>query len=144
MSDSSSPISAEEMKARFERKEDPFDLTLEKWERLERFLRSAFTLDDYNVFLAGCQVAIPFCQMYAVNEECEDCPLFELCQGIDEDEETLWSGLYRLIQAYGWAGDMLPPEPLKNYVQRFVQVLQETRDKKRSASSSRSSGANPL
>ena len=143
MSDRPILMTPEEMESRITRNDDPFELVVEKWERLASFLEMAFTLDDYNVFLAGCQVPIPFCQMYGAQNRCDLCPIMHLCQGTDEDRESMWSGLSRMIQAYGWAGDMLPPEPLKNYVQRFIRALTEaSRDGQRS-SSPRSPETNP-
>ena len=142
MTDRSVLISAEEMEERSDH-EDPLELTIEKWERLGSFLERAFSLDDYNIFLAGCQVTIPFCQKYGEHGKCELCPLVALCQGLDDDSETMWSGLFRLIQAYGWAGDMLPPEPLRQYVQRFIEVLKQKRGKSKDANSTGRTGAVP-
>jgi hypothetical protein len=136
-------ITSEEMTERFNRKEDPFCLVIDKWERLARFLNQAFTLEDYNIFLAGCQVTIPFCYIYGAKDECHRCPLVEICQGIEEEEESMWSGLYRLIQAYGWAGDCLPPEPLKQYVQKFLETLKSLRQASRGPRTPRSTGTNP-
>ena len=67
-------MTPEEMTNRFKNKDDPFDLVIEKWERLGVFLENAFSLDDYNLFLAACQVPIPFCQMYGVEGHCNLCP----------------------------------------------------------------------
>ena len=136
-------ITSEEMTERINRKEDPFCLVIDKWERLARFLDRAFTLEDYNIFLAGCQVTIPFCYMYGVKDECHRCPLVEICQGPEEEDESLWSGLYRLIQAYGWAGDFLPPEPLKHYVQKFLETLKSLQQTSRGPRTPRSTGTNP-
>jgi hypothetical protein len=141
MTDRSIFISAEEMEKRASH-EDPLDLTIEKWERLDAFLERAFSLDDYNMFLAACQVTIPFCVKYGASGECDLCPLVALCQGLEEDsDEPMWSGLFRLIQAYGWAGDMLPPEPLRQYVQRFIEVLKQKRGKSRNSNSTGRTGA---
>ncbi len=136
-------ITSEEMVERINRKEDPFSLVIDKWERLARFLDGAFTLEDYNIFLAGCQVTIPFCYMYGAKDECHRCPLVKICQGTEEEEESLWSGLYRLIQAYGWAGDFLPPEPLKQYVHKFLETLKSLRQASRGPRTPRSTGTNP-
>ncbi len=134
MANFSTIMTAEEMEERFEQKEDPFDLVIEKWERLEKFLDSAFTLDDFSTFLAGCQVSIPFCRMYASRGRCDLCPVTELCQGLEDEEETMWSGLYRLIQAYGWAGDMLPPDQLKDYIRTFIESIRELRGERKPSS----------
>ena len=143
MTDRSILISAEEMEERSSH-EDALELTIEKWERLGAFLERAFTLDDYNMFLAGCQVTIPFCVKYGASGQCDLCPLVALCQGLDEDSnETMWSGLFRLIQAYGWAGDMLPPEPLRQYVQRFIEVLRQKRGRSHNSNSTGRPGAVP-
>ena len=142
MGDRSILLTPDEMESRFAMDEDPFDLVIEKWERLEKYLERAFTLDDFSVFLAASQVPIPFCHIYGARGKCSLCPVAEICRGGEEDEETLWGGLYRLIQAYGWAGDILHPEPLKRYLRRFIESLKELRCKTPSAGTPRISDSN--
>jgi hypothetical protein len=136
-------MTPEEMEDRLSKKEDPFSLVIDKWERLARFLYQAFTLEDFNIFLVGCQVTIPFCHIYGTKNECHRCPVLEICQGSEEQEESMWSGLYRLIQAYGWAGDFLPPEPLRQYVHKFLETLKSLRQASRGPRTPRRTGTNP-
>ena len=136
-------MTTEEMEDRVGKREDPLGLVIDKWERLARFLDQAFTLEDFNIFLAGCQVTIPFCYMYGAKDECHRCPLVEICQGSEEQDESMWSGLYRLIQAYGWAGDFLSPEPLKDYVHKFLGTLRNLKHPSRGRRTPRSTGTTP-
>ena len=121
--DGSVLMTEEEMDSRTERKEDSFGLVIEKWRRIHQHLNLAFTRDDYVTALEASHVVIPFCRTYAVSRNCSDCPILLICQGEDENGESLWSGMYRLLQAYAWAGDFLSPEPLLGYLGRFLDAL---------------------
>ncbi|MBI4775727.1 MAG: hypothetical protein HY788_16410 [Deltaproteobacteria bacterium] len=126
--DSSILMTEEEMTLRTGQKEDSFDLVIEKWQRIHQYLNHAFTRDDYVVALEASQVVIPFCRTYAAHRNCSNCPILLICQGEDVEGESLWSGLYRLLQAYGWAGDFLAPEPLLDYLGRFLDALKRANE----------------
>jgi len=126
--DSSILMTEEEMSQRTEQKEDSFGLVIEKWQRIHQYLNGAFTRDDYVDALEAAQVVIPFCRTYAACRNCNDCPILLICQGEDDVRESLWSGLYRLLQAYAWAGDFLAPEPLLDYLGRFLDALKRTNE----------------
>lgn len=114
-------MTAEEMQRRYQEGEDPMDLVIEKWVRIRDCLPFAFTREDFVEILQAAQVPIPFCQEHGARRECHRCPIHRLCQA--EEEESMWSGLWRLLQAYAWAGDLLPLEPLQGAVERFVKEL---------------------
>ena len=123
--DSSILMTEEEMNSRTEQKEDSFELVIDKWQRIHEYLSSAFTRDDYVTALEASHVVIPFCRTYATSRNCSACPILFICQGEDDEGESLWSGMYRLLQAYAWAGDFLSPEPLLGYLSRFLDALKQ-------------------
>jgi hypothetical protein len=67
-----------EMRDRYKKKEDPFDLTIEKWIRIRRFLDTASTVSDFNNLFQAANVAIPFCFEYQPRD-CAGCPLEKMC-----------------------------------------------------------------
>lgn len=53
-----------EMQERYQKKEDPFDLTIEKWVRIRSFVDTASTVSDYQALFQAANVAVPFCVEY--------------------------------------------------------------------------------
>lgn len=100
-----------EMRDRYQRKEDPFDLTIEKWIRIRQFVDTASTLSDYQALFQAANLAVPFCFEYQ-GKNCLGCPLERIC-GPGEEEKLL--KVMKLIQTHVLAilaGNKLPKEPL--------------------------------
>jgi hypothetical protein len=118
-------ITIQEMRERIQRRDDSFDLTIEKWVRIRKFLETANTLSDFQELLQGAAVAVPFCFEYQI-KGCFGCPLEKICaQGRSER----FLRVMRLIQAYTIAGDMLPKEKLASEIDDFIMELQMIRAK---------------
>jgi hypothetical protein len=118
-------MTPEEMQARYQRQEDPFRLVLDKWSRIQSFLGRAFSQEDFVAILEAAQVPIPFCLDLGARNACTLCPIITICQSHQEGVESLWSGVYRLLQAYAWAGDFLSPEPLKNMIAELIAHIRD-------------------
>jgi hypothetical protein len=100
-----------QMQERYQRKEDPFDLTIEKWVRIRSFVEAASILSDYQALFQAANVAVPFCFEYQRNN-CLGCPLEKIC-GPGKGGKLL--KVMRLIQNHVLAilaGNTLPKEPL--------------------------------
>ena len=100
-----------EMQKRYQKKEDPFDLTIEKWVRIRSFADTASTLSDYQALFQAANVAVPFCVEYQ-RKNCLGCPLEKIC-GPGKGEKLL--KVMKLIQTHVWAilaGNTLPRERL--------------------------------
>ena len=121
-------LTAEEMVQRHKNQEDPFSLVLDKWTRIQSCLNIAFTREDYLDILEASQIPIPFCMELGARDACHLCPLKHICQPPDEGLESFWSGMYRLLQAYAWAGDFIDPEPLKRIVSELISRVREARE----------------
>lgn len=113
-------MTLQEMRERFLKRDDPFDLTIEKWVRIRKFVESAFTLSDFQELLQGAAVAVPFCFEYQT-KGCLGCPLENVC---GRSKGGKFQRVTRLIQAYVLAGDMLPKERLISEIEDFVMELQ--------------------
>jgi hypothetical protein len=120
-------MTASEMQERSQGKEDPFDLTLEKWARIRQHLEGSLSLSDFNTAFNAAAIPIPFCYEYQA-QGCLGCPLETICaRGRGEK----FIRVMRVIQAYVLAGDVLPKEPLISEVDNFVLELEMVRVKAR-------------
>jgi hypothetical protein len=111
-----------EIRARYKKKEDPFDLTIEKWVRIRHFLDTASTLSNFEELSQAANIAVPFCFEYQI-EDCLGCPLVKIC-GRGKGEKLL--KVIRLIQIHVLAilaGNMLPKEPLTSEVDGLLMEL---------------------
>ena len=117
-----------EMRDRYRKKEDPFDLTIEKWIRIRRFLDTASTVSDFNNLFQAANVAIPFCFEYQPGG-CAGCPLEKMC-GRGEGGRLL--KVMRLLQIHVLAilaGNMLLKEPLISQVDDILMELKTIKGK---------------
>jgi len=117
-----------EMRDRHKKKEDPFDLTIEKWIRIRRFLDTASTVSDFNELFNAANVAIPFCFEYQPRG-CAGCPLENMC-GRGRGRRLL--KVMRLLQIHVLAilaGNMLLKEPLISEVDDILMELKTVKVK---------------
>lgn len=114
-----------EMRERYQKKEDSFDLTLEKWVRIRQFLDTSLTLIDFKKLLDAVAMPIPFCYEYQIND-CLGCPLERTCA---RGKGERFAKVMRIIQAYVLAGDMLPREPLISEIDYFLTELEMVKAK---------------
>jgi hypothetical protein len=120
-------MTTSEMKERYQGKEDPFDLTLEKWTRIRRILDRSATLRDFQTVFNAAAIPTPFCYEYQPRD-CYGCPLETICA---RGRGERFIRVMRIIQAYVLAGDMLPQEPLISEVDNFILELEMVRAKAR-------------
>ena len=122
-------MTTSEMQERYQGKEDPFDLTLEKWTRIRRALNRSRTLKDFQTVFNAAAIAVPFCYEYQAGG-CYGCPMETICA---RGRGERFIRVMRIIQAYVLAGDMLPKKPLVSEVDTFVLELEMVRAKARGA-----------
>lgn len=114
-----------EMQERYQKEEDHFDLSIEKWVRIRQFLDTDLTMVDFNELFQAANVPIPFCFEYQT-KDCLGCPVEKIC-GRGKGEKFV--KVMRIIQAYVLAGDMLPKEPLISGIDDFLMELEMLRAK---------------
>lgn len=117
-----------EMQERYQKKEAPFDLTIEKWIRLRQFLDTASTLSDFEDLSQAANIAVPFCYEYQI-KDCLGCPLEKVC-GQGKGEKLF--KVMRLIQTHVLAilaGNMLPKEPLILEIDNLLRELEMVKAK---------------
>ena len=113
-----------EMQKRYQEREDPFDLTIEKWFRIQMFINTASSLRDFQQLYQAANVAVPFCFEYQI-KACSGCPLENIC-GRGRGEKLL--RVMRLIQTRVWAilaGNMLSKAPLISEIDSLLTELKE-------------------
>jgi hypothetical protein len=111
-----------QMQERYQEKEDPFDLTIEKWVRIRSFVDTASTLSDYQALFQAANVAVPFCFEHQRNN-CLGCPLENIC-GPGKGEKLLT--VMKLIQNHVLAilaGNTLPKGPLISEIDGLLTEL---------------------
>ncbi len=117
-------MSFDEMRDRYEKGEESLALALEKWDRILTDSRTVFQLSHFQDILKATVVPLVLCVEY--EKQCHMCPIFSVCrQGVAED----WTNLMRVVQAYAFAGDLLPLEPYLGHLEAFVQKLHQCQER---------------
>ncbi len=117
-------MSFEEMRERYEKGEDSLNLALEKWDRILTTSRTVFQLSHFQEILKAAVVPLFLCVEY--EKQCHICPIFSVCkQGYSDD----WTSLMRVVQAYAFAGDLLPLDPLLGHLETFVHKLRQCHER---------------
>jgi hypothetical protein len=123
-------MTASEMHQRWQNKEDPFDLTIEKWDRIRQFVDSASTVSEFNDLLRASNVAVPFCFHYQLRG-CAGCPLESIC-GQGRGGKLL--KVMRLLQFHGYAilaGNMAVKESLFSEIDGLIAEVKTIKEKSR-------------
>jgi hypothetical protein len=113
-----------EVQGRYQEREDPFDVTVEKWVRIQLFSNTASSLNDFQQLYQAANVAVPFCFEYQI-KACSGCPLENVC-GRGRGEKLL--RVMKRIQTHVWAilaGNTLPKEPLMTEINSLITELKE-------------------
>jgi hypothetical protein len=122
VSDMSPLMTISEMEMRYQRREDPFDLTIEKWHRIREYIDNETTLNCKEL-LQAVNIAVPFCFAYQ-KRYCVDCPLETVC-GPGKGGRLLT--IMKLIQFHRLAvlaGTALPKDTLISEVDCVVRELE--------------------
>ena len=112
-------VTYQEIVARYERGENGFDLTLEKWVRIRESLGKAFTVSHFKAILDAAVIKVPLCLEYRDN--CALCPLGDVCS---RGRKGSFGKFIRAIQAYCIAGDLLPKPPLLRLADHIISELE--------------------
>ena len=88
-------VTYREIVARYEKGENAFDLTLEKWVRIRESLGKAFTLSHFKEILDAAVIKVPLCLEYRDNSVL--CPLESVCS---RGKEGSFGKFMRAIQAF--------------------------------------------
>jgi hypothetical protein len=113
-----------EMQKRYQEREDPFDVTIEKWVRIRIFIKTASTLSDFQQLYQAANLAVPFCFEYQI-KACSGCPLEEIC-GPGRGLKLL--KVMKRIQTHVWAilaGNTLPKEPIISEIDGLLTQLRK-------------------
>jgi len=113
-----------EMQKRYQEREDPFDLTIEKWIRIQMFINTTSSLSDFQQLYQAANVAVPFCLEYQI-KACSGCPLENIC-GRGRGENLL--RVMKLIETHVLAilaGNMLSKEPLISKIDGLLTELKK-------------------
>ncbi|NIS59331.1 MAG: hypothetical protein GTO13_01080, partial [Proteobacteria bacterium] len=109
----------EEIATRYEGGENPFDLTIEKWVRIRKSLKSAFAVSHFRKILQATVVKVPFC--LETQDNFASCSLQDICS---RGEKGSYGKFVRAIQAYCIVGDLLSSSPLLGLVDQIISELE--------------------
>jgi hypothetical protein len=117
-------VTFREIVTRYEAGENAFDLTVEKWVRIQESLEKTFALSHFKEILDAASIKIPLCLEYKDN--CVLCPLWTVC---GKGQEGSFGKFIRAIRAYCIAGDLLPKSPLLGLTNQIISELQAYKKK---------------
>ena len=112
-------VTFQEIVTRYERGENAFDLTLEKWVRIRDSLKNAITMSQFREILEAAVIKVPLCLEY--HDNCAICPLHAVCS---RGQEGSFGKFMRAIQAYCIAGNLLPKSTLLGLADQIISELE--------------------
>jgi len=110
-------LDLEEMERRHKNGEDPFDLAIEKWERIREYLLEKPDPSRFQEAFHCGSTKIIFCLDY--KNHCSLCPLECVCF----DSQSLYYQVMRHLQVYSLAGVLLPRAPLIELIEAYIRNL---------------------
>jgi hypothetical protein len=119
-------LTFQEMATRYDKGENAFDLTVEKWVRIREFIQSAFTTSQFDEVLQAAALKVPLCLEHQDN--CGLCPLEAICS---KGQEGSYMRFMRAIQAYCIAGDLLPKSSLLGLTDQIISELESCKRESR-------------
>jgi len=119
-------LTFQEMATRYDKGENAFDLTVEKWVRIREFIQSAFTTSQFDEVLQAAALKVPLCLEHQDN--CGLCPLEAICS---KGLEGSYMRFMRAIQAYCIAGDLLPKSSLLGLTDQIISELESCKRESR-------------
>jgi hypothetical protein len=119
-------LTFQEMATRYEKGENAFDLTVEKWMRIREFIQTAFTTSQFDEVLQAAALKVPLCLEHQDN--CGLCPLEAICS---KGQEGSFMRFMRAIQAYCIAGDLLPKSSLLGLTDQIISELESCKRESR-------------
>lgn len=111
-------LTFQEMVTRYERGENAFDITLEKWVRIRESIKTAFTTSHFDEVLEAAAIKVPLC--LENQDNCGICPLEAICS---RGQDGPFMKFMRAIQAYCIAGDILPKSSLLGLTDQVISEL---------------------
>ena len=112
-----------EIRDRFSRREDPFDLTVEKWVRIREYLDNASTLSNFEELFQAANTAVPFCFEYQI-KGCLDCPIEKTCARGEGERFLKVMGLIQLHVFAILAGNRITKDPLISEIDGLLRELE--------------------
>ncbi len=85
-------MSFKELIARVNKGDDPFELNIEKWERIKNVLKSEPDEQEVLAVFQSAQTKVAFC--FEFEEECDECPLYDVCQDEESPYRSVVEKLY--------------------------------------------------
>ena len=85
-------MSFRELISRVNDGDDPFELNIEKWERIKNVLESDPNEQEVLAVFQSAQTKVAFCLEF--EEDCDECPLYDICQDEESPYRSVVEKLY--------------------------------------------------
>lgn len=119
----SSLLTYNEMSERYEKGENAFEITVDKWKRIRENIETAYSPQQFQDIFESAAFKVPLCMEYEDN--CAICPLNKVCR---KGEEGSFGKFMRVSQAYCIAGDVLPSSILSRLAEQVISELEVCRE----------------
>lgn len=111
-------MSFQEVVERFQRGENLFDITIEKWKRIRAFLAEKGR-EHVPTVLENARLGGPFCLEF--NQQCNFCPIRQWCR----DPEGFYQNVMRYLYLYASTGDLYYKQRAIKEIDRFLEEIRQ-------------------
>ena len=111
-------LSFRDIVERFQRGEDLFDITIEKWKRIKRSLSEAAS-DELQPILDNARMGGPFCLEY--NQQCNLCPIHKWCR----DPNGRYQNIMRSLYMFATSGDYYFKQQALKEIEQFLDEMED-------------------
>jgi len=115
-------LSFQEIVEMFQRGENLFDITIEKWERIRRSLAEAKDRRDMIPILENARTGGAFCLEYQNN--CPLCPIQKWCR----PPEGRYQNIMRFLYMFATSGELYFKEQAEREIDRFLNEMRKFKE----------------
>ena len=111
-------LSFQDIVERFQKGENLFDITIEKWRRIRKSLSEAGK-DELQPILENARMGGPFCLEY--NQQCNLCPINRWCR----DPNGRYQNIMRSLYMYASSGDYYFKQQALKEIDKFLEEIKQ-------------------
>jgi hypothetical protein len=115
-------LTLQEIVSRYQRGENLFDITIEKWKGIKASLHSSEELSDLSPIIKSIRMGGAFCLEY--QENCLICPLESMCK----DPQGTYQTIVKLMYLYASSGQTELKNQTLKYIEKFLVELTEFKE----------------
>lgn len=113
-------MSFQEIVERFQKGENLFDITIEKWRRIRAFL-SEKGREHISTVLENAKMGGPFCLEF--EQRCNFCPIHSWCR----NPEGFYQNVMRYLYLYASTGDLYYKQRAIKEIDKFLEEIRQVK-----------------